>query len=212
MISKIKNFKNSIHSNNFRILAAILLVLLLATGAYSGSSQAAKVSPNLLPAKPTKVTYHHPPKSVVHKVRFQPWAEPTRQQIDLIMSHEQEIWGGISLYDRINCESRFDVYATNGQYRGLLQIGSWWESVYPYDTPRQVSLKETRLVKKPVIKLTTFSDQHVEREIVRRKNLKVIIIRKGALPVDADPYHAWAAIRVGQRAISGVGESTGWSC
>lgn len=211
--------------NSVPLLVA-LIALVCASVAFAqqaGDSTAESTAPSaeptslelgtIAPERPTVVSRHTKrPRKVVRKVRrFTPDAHPSPKRVREIIAIEQRIWGGPSIARRVDCESDFRWNATNGQYRGLLQIGSWWATAWP-QTPRKVVLRKVKFRRKPVIRITRYSDGRVERKVVGKMRQKVVRLRKGKLPADASPYHGWAAIRVGQRAASGAGPSTMWEC
>ena len=159
-----------------------------------------------------KEKWHKPPKRVKRKARFTPTARPSTSEVYEIAAHEQSRWGGPTLINRIRCESSFNWAATNGQYRGLLQFGPIWDVMWP-GTPRMVVVKDTKTVKKKIVRYRKWS--HMEswvRKPMWTVNQKVFIVKVGKLPKYSSPYHGWAAIRVGQRAVSGDGPTTGWAC
>jgi hypothetical protein len=201
-------------------------LLLLAALVLAGSLLAVRANAATAPEDPTQPT-GEPPISALpyvvaaHNVRpdksirvhryFRPWAHPSPEQVQEIINSEQRLWGGPSISGRVACESNYDWSATNGQYQGLLQIGPWWSDAYAV-TPRRVRLVSHKTSREPVYRVRRFSDGSRERERIRTAPVTKTIIRTGTLPADAAPYHGWAAIRVGQRAVSGAGPSTAWSC
>ncbi|MBA2240045.1 MAG: hypothetical protein H0W09_02185 [Solirubrobacterales bacterium] len=152
-----------------------------------------------------------PPKRDRVRRRFIPEAQPSPHQALRISRLERERWGGPSIDDRMRCESRLLWNATNGSFRGLLQIGSWWEYAYP-KTPRGVTVRRTKHRRAPVIRVRRWSDGRVDRDRIGSRRQRLDVILEGKLPRNASPYHGWAAIRVGQRAVSGDGPSTYWEC
>jgi hypothetical protein len=166
---------------------------------------------NLDPAQIISRHTHYPPKVIRKTVRFKPNSSPNSSQVRKIAASEQKIWGGPSLLNRINCESGFNYAATNGQYSGLLQIGSWWSYAWP-QTPRKVVLSSSRTIKKPIIRHFKWSTGKLTSKTLKKRNVKLIIKRVGRLPANASPFHGYASIRVGQRAVSGRGPTTSWSC
>jgi hypothetical protein len=166
-----------------------------------------KVKPHVVKEK-----WHKPPKNVKKRVKFTPTGTPSPSEVYEIAAHEQAKWGGPTLINRIRCESTFNWAAGNGQYRGLLQFGPIWDSMWP-GTPRGVTIKDKKIVKKKIVRYRKWS--HLNKWVKKPRktiNQKVFIIKKGKLPKYPDPYHGWAAIRVGQRAVSGHGPTTGWEC
>ena len=131
-------------------------------------------------------------QKTIYKRHWEPWATPSVRQVHIILREEQRRWGGPHLGGRVACESGYRWNATNGQYRGLLQIGSIW-GYLSAGMPRDVQY--------------VTEDKRKVRGVIQR--LK--IVRRGRIPRSATPYHGWAAARAGQRAVSG-GPTTGWEC
>ena len=159
-----------------------------------------------------KEHFHKPPKNVKKKIKFVPTATPSTSEVYKIAALEQKRWGGPSLINRIYCESTLNWSVTNGQYRGLLQFGPIWDSMWP-GTPRKVIIKSNKTIEKKVYRYRKWS--HIDKWIKKPSGSirqKVNIVRVGKLPKYPDPYHGWAAIRVGQRAVSGDGPTTSWAC
>lgn len=158
-----------------------------------------------------RVTWLFPKRNIRKRVRFRPWDNPTKKQSLKIMEIEQNIWGGPSLYNRIYCESKFKPKWVVGRYSGLLMIdSSWWEYVWP-KTPKRIVYKTTSRKKLPIYKITLWSDGKRVKKIIDRKAVSIKRINIGHLPKRASTTHGWAAIRVGQRAVSGGPPAT-WSC
>ena len=159
-----------------------------------------------------RVHMDRPPDTVRWHVDFEPESQPTPGEVHEIAALEQARFGGPSIIGRIACETGglFNWNATNGQYRGLLQIGPVWSYLWA-GAPRDVAVKDSRVDRRWVWKVTLFADGHKRRVRDHRKRVEVVRIREGKLPASADPYHGWAAIRVGQLAVAG-GRTTSWSC
>ena len=152
------------------------------------------------------------PKKHINRTRhFTPTCCPSSSEVGRIADLEQARWGGPSIRGRIYCESRNNYGATNGSYRGLLQIGSWWNYAWPR-TPRDVTVKDEFWHKVWVKRVRRFNTGALQRFKTRKVRQHVHLKKEGKLPDGASPYHGWAAIRVGQRAVSGDGPSTAWSC
>lgn len=185
------------------VALAALVVALSGVAASSASAQRHVV----------RTVIERPPDRTVRHRHFTPTAEPSFSEVYKIEALEQARWGGPSLANRIYCESTNQWWVTNGPYRGLAQIGSWWESTAWPVTPRGVSLPpKVRYVKKWVRRVRHYSDG---TKVIHRAwpvKVKIVIKRHGRLPADATPFNGWAAIRVAQRAVSGDGPSTYWQC
>jgi hypothetical protein len=155
---------------------------------------------------------HRPHKHLTIKRHFHPTAKPSPRQVKKIARVERQRWGGPSILGRIWCESGYRWSARNGPYRGLLQIGPWWSYVYPARTPRKVKIVRHNRRRVPVHRVTVWDSGRRTRERIGVVRQRVTSIRRGKLPKGASPYHGWAAIRVGQRAVSGDGPSAAWEC
>ena len=151
------------------------------------------------------------PRPIRKVKRFVPWATPSPSQVSKIIVWEQRRWGGPSLAARVWCESKNRWNAVNGPYRGVLQFGPVWESMWP-GTPRGVRVVKRSRVRRPKVRITRYSDGTRKIKRLGKVWVRKTVILKGRLPKNPSPFHAWAAIRVGQRAVSGHGPSTGWSC
>lgn len=152
-----------------------------------------------------------PPRLRIQHVRFQPPAHPGFAKVQWIMRFEQKKWGGPTLANRISCESGSSWNALNGRYKGVLQFGPVWWSMWP-GTPRKIRYATERRKRLRTIHLFKFTDGHTKRVVARRFTGIRRTIHTGMLPKNADQYHAWAAIRVGQRAVAGRGPTTSWEC
>jgi hypothetical protein len=158
----------------------------------------------------SKVTRPIPFRRSVN-TKWDPWATPSVAQVHIILDAEQEKWGGPHLGNRVACESGYSWAASNGQYAGLLQFGSIWGSMWA-GTPRKVTLKMKQHPKRAVQRWTQWSDGKWTPRTIRKVRVTRVKVLKGKLPRYPDAYHAWAAIRVGQRAVSGHGPTTSWAC
>lgn len=157
-------------------------------------------------------TVFRPDKSRTIRVKgWKPWSQPSIAQVEIILREEQRRWGGPWLGNRVACESGYSWSATNGQYAGLLQFGPIWHSMWP-GTPRGVKYVDTYKVKVPIVRHTTWTNGRKTKATIGKVKQKRTVIRKGRLPRYPDAFHGWAAIRVGQRAVSGDGPTTGWAC
>lgn len=152
---------------------------------------------------PTQGAGHVPPKKITIRRHFKPDATAAGSRLAWIAHEEQKRWGGPSLVGRMSCESGMNSRATNGTYDGALQFGPIWGSMWS-GTPRGVTVRRHRTVKRKVL------DAAGARVGTVRQHQTVI--EHGRLPRNPSAFHAWAAVRVGQRAVSGHGPTTGWSC
>jgi hypothetical protein len=192
-----------------------LIALGVASLVLTGEGVASGQEPAAPESSPTVVseTIERPPKRVENVVKFTPEPHPSwPTEVRKIARLERERWGGPSIVGRIWCESDGKWWVVNGGgYAGLLQIGGIWGYLWS-GAPRGVRIVKKRQVRKPIIEFTEWSNGVTTREQIGSVKQKRVRIRKGKLPAGASPLHGWAAIRVGQRAVSGDGPSTGWSC
>lgn len=186
----------------------LAIVLIAVVGIFSVGATTQNTSDN---RDYVKTWVEKPDTFVKKKKKFKPEGQPSVSEVHEIINHEQKKWGGPSISNRVGCESGYRWNATNGQYRGLLQFGSIWGSMYP-GTPRKVKIADTKTTKKRVWRYFLYEDGTRERVNKGKIKVKVRTKKVGKLPSNADPYHGWAAVRVGQRAVSGDGPTTGWSC
>jgi len=193
-----------------KFAVALLIIIAASLGIYLSSTSESEAKSKK--AYVVKEKWHKPPKNVKKNVKFVPTGTPSVSEVYEIAASEQAKWGGPTLINRIRCESTFNWSAGNGQYQGLLQFGPIWDSMWP-GTPRKVVLKNTKTVNKKIVRYRKWS--HLRGWIKKpRKTVKqkVHITKAGKLPSYPSPYHGYAAIRVGQRAVSGHGPTTGWEC
>jgi len=163
------------------------------------------------PVRESSTVFRPERRRTIRNNHWKPWSQPSIYQVEIILREEQQRWGGPWLGNRVACESGYNWSATNGQYAGLLQFGSIWSSMWA-GTPRGVKYKDTFKVKLPIVRHTTWTDGHKTKAKIGKVTQKRTVIRKGKLPRYPDAYHGWAAIRVGQRAVSGDGPTTSWAC
>jgi hypothetical protein len=155
-------------------------------------------------------------KKVVHH-RFRPWAHPSPAQVLEIIRNEARRWGvsAASLSRRVACESRYQWWATNGQYSGVLQFSA--STFYRgLQTIRSRSVKIVRSKTRRVhdAQITHYSDgrQIVSRTTPRRQRL--IVVYTGRLPRTPSVNSAFAQIRIGAQALRGISavHSSEWAC
>lgn len=157
------------------------------------------------------------PHKVVTRVRkWTPPATPSPSYVrSTIIPYEASLWGVSTgwLSGRVACESRYNWNARNGQYMGLLQFGwnAWgraWATM-----PKRVEIRTTRSRLKRSKVVLLFSDG--SREVVRGRLHRQLVVTKhrGRLTQNT-PYHAWAAVRGGARAMAGLGgvRNSEWGC
>ncbi len=156
-----------------------------------------------------------PAKKRTFRWKFTPPAHPSPAGVKKIIAREHALWGGPSIYNRVSCETggifNWNALNPNGIYKGVLQFGPIWWSMWP-GTPRKVRIIITRKKRLKEVHTLIFSDGSKTKQVTKRFWGIRKYIRTGYLPKNANQYHAYAAIRVGQRAVSGHGPTTGWEC
>jgi hypothetical protein len=151
-----------------------------------------------------------PPKRITRTVHFRPARRACCAALARIAQMERRAQGGPSILGRLACESTMGLDNHNGQYKGPSQIGpDFWRSAWPR-TPRGVRYVTERLRRVPVLELGGTIGPHV----VGTRSQRVRVIHRGRLPAGAGPLHAWANVRVAQRAAAGYApqEGASWSC
>jgi hypothetical protein len=164
-----------------------------------------------------KVENHRAPRQrVVHR-KFRPWAHPTPARVREIIGSEARRWGvpAASLSRRVACESRYRWWATNGQYVGVLQMGS--NAFYRgLSTIRSYKVKLVRAKTRRVhdARIIHYSDgRKVSRRTTPRRQ-RMVIVYTGRLPRRPSTSNAYTQIRIGAQAIRGISavHSSEWSC
>lgn len=195
----------------------LIVVALVATitGAVVVSGAAGQV---VTPTEPEPtVRVERPAKhKTIHRNNWEPWGNPvTDRQVHIIIQEERKRFPASgSIEARIHCESGgHNENASNGIYKGLIQAEDYIWGYMWATTPRGVKYVTTDTRKRPVMQITTWPDGKVSRKQVGVVNQRLKIVRTGRLPRNPGQYHAWAAVRVGQRALpGGGGRSTSWAC
>src|SRR4051794_35398083 len=116
------------------LVVACAAVLVVALSAPKGTAPAQELAPLPAPAAPAATTapkptvvarqYVRPKRARILTTRFEPWAQPSPEQVRTIIAVEAARAGvqASALARRIQCESGFKWSATNGQYTGLGQF------------------------------------------------------------------------------------------
>lgn len=156
------------------------------------------------------VTY--PEKTLSRVKHFTPDAVARGQRLAQIIDIEQKRWGGPSIYGGVVCESTLNSTASNGRYRGPIQADGIFESYLWPGTPRKVQYVSTKKRKLPIIRHTHVGGLEWQKEVIGQRVQAIKTIYRGMLPRFPSAYHAWAAIRVGQRAAANKGPTTWWEC
>jgi hypothetical protein len=157
-----------------------------------------------------------PRTKVVHR-KFRPWSHPTPGQVREIISNEARRWGvsAASLSRRVNCESRYRWWATNGQYVGVLQMGAnaFYRGV---DTIRSHKVRVVRSKIRRVhdARITHYSDGRKVRRRTTPRRQRLVVVYTGRLPRRPSMSNAYVQLRIGAQALRGISavHSSEWSC
>ncbi len=172
-------------------------------------------------SKPSKPQVLHQwkkrPKSERVVKRFVPTGSPSSSYVqNVIIPYEAERYGTSPIYDRVECESTYNHAATNGTYNGLIQTnyaywGPAWGDVLA-EGDLGVTFKTKKRVARGVYRVRLWDNGKKTFNRIAIQHVRRVIVQKGRLPKDATEWHGWAAIRVGTRAVAGVGPTTYWAC
>jgi hypothetical protein len=155
-------------------------------------------------------------RKVVHR-NFRPWSHPTPGQVHEIIRSEARRWGvpAASLARRVECESQFHWWASNGQFQGVLQFapGTFYRGL------RTIGDRRVRIVREKVrrvheARVTHYSDGREVRRRTTPRRQRLIVVYKGRLARTPSVSNAFAQIRIGAQAIRGISavHSSEWSC
>jgi len=158
-----------------------------------------------------------PPKRLVFRHRFRPWATPTPAQVRRIIDVEADRWkvSEAALRRRVWCESTFRWNARNGPYRGLLQFHpSTFRRGLQTLGDRRVRMVRAKRRTLRRVKVIRYSDGRVKRKRGRRVTQKVKHVYLGRLPRRPPLTHGWAQIRIGSQALAGKSavRASEWEC
>jgi hypothetical protein len=155
-------------------------------------------------------------RKVVHR-KFRPWDHPTSGQVHEIIRSEALRWRvpAASLARRIECESHFQWWASNGQFQGVLQFSP--EAFYR--GLRTIRDRRVRIVRQDIrrvheARVTHYSDGRKVRRRTTPRRQRLIVIYTGKLTRTPSVSNTFAQIRIGAQAIRGISavHSSEWSC
>lgn len=157
------------------------------------------------------------PERVIKK--FEPPGDASGEYIiNVIIPYEAGRYHTSPITGRVECESGFRDNVTNGQYGGLIQTDEdyWydagaWPSVVA-DGDLSIKMKSKKKVKRKVFRVKLWDTNKKTYKQIGTQFVRRVVVKQGKLPENADWFHAWAAIRVGTRAVAGVGPTTYWAC
>ena len=157
-----------------------------------------------------------PRRKIVHR-NFRPWSHPTSGQVHEIIRSEARRWGvpAASLARRVECESHFHWWASNGQFQGVLQFspGTFYRGLHTI-RHRRVSIVRQEMRRVHEARVTHYSDGRQVRRRTTPRRQRLIVIYHGRLAHTPSISNAFAQIRIGAQAIRGISavHSSEWSC
>lgn len=196
------------------LLCVMAMLAFTSIALASGTTGTKPIGPQV---EHTWVKHPHPERVFKH---FTPTSTPSPDYVkNVIIPYEAARYNTSPITDRVECESSFDYGASNGTYGGLIQTdGAFWygsSDAWPAvvnDHDLGVVMKRKKRVARNVYKVRLWSNGKKQFKRVAIQHVPRTIIQKGKLPETADWFHGWAAIRVGERAVAGVGPTTWWAC
>ena len=168
-------------------------------------------------ASVVKVENKKAPKTKVVHRKFTPWAHPSTRKVQEIIRNEARRWhvSAAGLSRRVYCESKYQWWATNGQYVGVLQMGAnaFYRGVGSIQT-RKVKLVRSKTRRVHDRRVTHYSDGSVERRRTTPRRQRLIVVYTGRLPRRPSMSNAYTQIRIGAQALAGRSavHSSEWSC
>ncbi len=191
-------------------LAAIVATVIPAAFAFAADSPTATASVVKVENKKAKKT------KVVHR-KFTPWAHPTPARVREIIRNEAARWGvsAAGLSNRVYCESKYQWWATNGQYVGVLQMGAnaFYRGVSSIRS-RNVTFVRWKTRRVNDRRITHYSDGRTKTRRTTPRRQRVKLVFHGRLPRRPSMSNAYTQIRIGAQALRGISavHSSEWSC
>lgn len=169
-------------------------------------------------ARVVSVTHASVPKRrIIRHTGFRPWSRPSKRQVHEIIRAEARRWkiDPRRLARRVGCESRFNWWAGNGSFRGLLQFhpGTFHRGLRTIRT-RQVTLVRERVRRVHGARYVHYSDGTVKRRRGSLRRQRVVHVYRGRLARRPGVTDAWTQLRIGAQAIRGISavRSSEWTC
>jgi hypothetical protein len=197
------------------IVAALPMALAFAAGDQTSGDQTSG-EPS---ASASIISVDHvvpPRRKIVHR-NFRPWSHPTSGQVHEIIRSEARRWGvpAASLARRVECESHFHWWASNGQFQGVLQFspGAFYRGLRTI-RHRRVSIVRQKMRRVHEARVTHYSDGRQVRRRTTPRRQRLIVIYHGKLERTPSVSNSFAQIRIGAQAIRGISavHSSEWSC
>ena len=191
-------------------LAAIVATVIPAAFAFAADEPTATASVVKVENKKAKRT------KVVHR-KFTPWAHPTPARVREIIRNEAARWGvsAAGLSNRVYCESKYQWWATNGQYVGVLQMcaNAFYRGVSSIRS-RNVTFVRWKTRRVNDRRITHYSDGRTKTRRTTPRRQRVKLVFHGRLPRRPSMSNAYTQIRIGAQALRGISavRSSEWSC
>lgn len=202
-----------------RAVAATIVVVgtIGLSGVSSAEDNPPQPSPEAQKATVVSVTVKRPLKVVHRAFRTSLTTQPTPAQVLEIINHEAALWGvsAAGLSRRAYCESKYNWWATNGQYVGVLQFGAnaFWRGMSTIRT-RRYEWREIKFRSMHSRVYRRWSDGRTTRSKGRAVRQRMIVRYVGYIPRRPSQSHPYAQIRIGAQALRGISavHSSEWSC
>ena len=198
------------------VVAAVLMAVVVPL-AFAIAPRAIASDQPTATASVVKVENRKASRTKVVRHRFRPWARPTPAQVRAIIGNEARRWhiSAGALANRAYCESKYQWWATNGQYVGVLQMGSnaFYRGMGSIRT-RNVTFVRWKTRRVNDRRITHYSDGTTKSRRTTPRRQRVKLILHGRLPRNPSISNAYAQIRIGAQAIRGISavRSSEWSC
>lgn len=157
-----------------------------------------------------------PRTKVVHR-KFRPWAKPSPAKVREIIRNEARRWrvSAAALSRRVYCESKYQWWASNGQYQGVLQFApsTFYRGLSTIRT-RRVKLVRSTSRKVNDRRVTHYSDGRRKSRRTTPRRQRLVVVYHGRLPRRPAIHNAFAQIRIGAQALRGISavRSSEWAC
>jgi hypothetical protein len=201
------------------IAPAIMAALPVALAVASADQTTGDQTPGDPSASASVIAVDHvvPARRKVVQRKFHPWSHPTSGQVHEIILSEARRWRvpAASLARRVECESHFHWWASNGQFQGVLQFapGTFYRGLRTIRDHR-VSIVRQTVRRVHEARVTHYSDGRKVRRRTTPRRQRLIVIYDGKLERTPSVSNAFAQIRIGAQAIRGISavHSSEWTC
>jgi hypothetical protein len=201
------------------IAPAIMAALPVALAVAAADQTSADQPPSDPSASASVVAVEHlvPARRMVVHRTFRPWSHPTSAQVHEIIRSEALRWHvpAASLARRVDCESHFHWWASNGQFQGVLQFspGAFYRGLGTI-RDRRVRIVRQKMRRVHEARVTHYSDGRMVRRRTTPRRQRLIVVYHGRLARTPSLSDSFTQIRIGAQAIRGISavHSSEWSC